>query len=101
MLILMIIVLDSRFDDGFEDEEWKYSASVTRILDRVRWTTIQAYSLLLITGTVIALIWANSPWAHGYHALWETSVGIDVGGRALRRLPRCGSIVTRGWVQKR
>jgi hypothetical protein len=29
---------------GFEDEEWKYSASVTRILDRAHWTTIQAYS---------------------------------------------------------
>lgn len=29
---------------GFGDEEWKYSTSVTRIIDRVRWTTIQAYS---------------------------------------------------------
>jgi len=29
---------------GFGDEEWKYSTSITRILDRARWTTIQAYS---------------------------------------------------------
>ena len=32
------------------------------------WTTIQAYSLLLITGTVIALIWANTDIA-SYHRL--------------------------------
>lgn len=29
---------------GFGDQKWKYSSSVTRILDRSRWTTIQAYA---------------------------------------------------------
>jgi hypothetical protein len=29
---------------GFGDEAWKYSTSVTRILDRRRWTAVQVYS---------------------------------------------------------
>ncbi|GAC57454.1 Na(+)/H(+) antiporter NhaA [Gordonia hirsuta DSM 44140 = NBRC 16056] len=31
--------------------------------------------LLLISAAVIALIWANSPWRGGYHALLDTRVG--------------------------
>lgn len=31
--------------------------------------------LLLVTG-VLALAWANSPWAHEYHAFWERTVAI-------------------------
>ncbi len=47
---------------GFGDEEWKYSASVTRILDRARWTTIQAYSSKEIdqVGLEIASLQSNS-----------------------------------------
>ena len=25
------------------------------------------------------MIWANSPWHHGYEALWETELGIQLG----------------------
>ncbi|MBE15712.1 MAG: Na+/H+ antiporter NhaA [Cytophagaceae bacterium] len=34
---------------------------------------------LLLLMVVIALIWANSPWHHSYHALWETEIAIVIG----------------------
>lgn len=37
-------------------------------------------AMLLLVATVLALLWANSPWAHGYEALWSTEVGVRVGG---------------------
>jgi NhaA family Na+:H+ antiporter len=37
-----------------------------------------AGGLVLLVCAAIALIWANSPWEHGYHALWETQISIGV-----------------------
>ncbi|BBZ26421.1 Na(+)/H(+) antiporter NhaA 2 [Mycolicibacterium madagascariense] len=34
---------------------------------------------LLLAFTVIAIVWANSPWAHGYSAFWGTEVGLRFG----------------------
>jgi len=39
--------------------------------------------ILLIIATVIALAWANSPFAESYHHLWHTYVKIDIGGIGL------------------
>jgi len=39
--------------------------------------------ILLIIATVIALAWANSPFAESYHHLWHTYVKIEVGGVGL------------------
>ena len=39
--------------------------------------------ILLIIATVIALTWANSPFAESYHHLWHTYVKIDIGGVGL------------------
>ncbi|MFZ1518839.1 MAG: Na+/H+ antiporter NhaA [Ignavibacteriaceae bacterium] len=36
--------------------------------------------ILLIIATVIALAWANSPFAESYYHLWHTYIKIDVGG---------------------
>ncbi len=33
--------------------------------------------------TLVALIWANSPWAHHYHALWHTPLAISLGESSL------------------
>jgi NhaA family Na+:H+ antiporter len=38
-----------------------------------------AGGLLLVLAAAAALICANSPWQHGYHALWETPVGGTIG----------------------
>ena len=38
-----------------------------------------AAGLVLLACATVALVWANSPWAHGYHAVWETPVTLRVG----------------------
>lgn len=42
-----------------------------------------AGAILLLACAVIALLWANSPWAGGYVRLWRTPVTIGVGRGAL------------------
>jgi NhaA family Na+:H+ antiporter len=39
--------------------------------------------ILLLLCTVVALVWANSPWAHAYTALWHTLIAVRVGGFTL------------------
>lgn len=38
-----------------------------------------AGSLLLLLAAAIALVWANSPWADSYDALWHAHLTLDVG----------------------
>jgi len=35
--------------------------------------------ILLIVATLIALIWANSPWSESYQSLWHTQVTVSIG----------------------
>jgi NhaA family Na+:H+ antiporter len=35
--------------------------------------------ILLLAATVIALVWANSPWEHSYHAMWDKEVTAGFG----------------------
>jgi NhaA family Na+:H+ antiporter len=48
-------------------------AETSRIADILRKETVGG--VLLLAGTVLALVWANSPWAAGYEALQHTAVG--------------------------
>jgi NhaA family Na+:H+ antiporter len=41
--------------------------------------------ILLLLCTVIALVWANSPWASTYTSLWQTKISIGVGSFALAK----------------
>jgi Na+:H+ antiporter, NhaA family len=41
--------------------------------------------LLLMVAIVVALIWANSPWAESYDALWQTRVTVGFGDLALSK----------------
>jgi NhaA family Na+:H+ antiporter len=41
--------------------------------------TAPAGGIVLLGCAAIALVWANSPWAHGYHALWDTPFAIRLG----------------------
>ncbi|KHK00972.1 Na+/H+ antiporter NhaA type [Desulfovibrio sp. TomC] len=51
-----------------------------------RFSHIQASGgLMLIACTVIALIWANSPLASSYFALWETPVSLGFGDMVLSK----------------
>lgn len=41
--------------------------------------TEAASGVVLVVAAAVALAWANSPWRHGYLALWETPVTFRVG----------------------
>jgi Na+/H+ antiporter NhaA len=36
-------------------------------------------ALALVAATVVALVWANSPWSASYEALWTTELGVRLG----------------------
>lgn len=51
-----------------------------------RWRAVNTESAsagLLLVATLIALIWANSPWSASYEALWNASGVVRVGGAEL------------------
>ena len=39
-----------------------------------------AGGVLLLGATLIALVWANSPWSASYDTLWHTEVAFEIGG---------------------
>jgi Na+:H+ antiporter, NhaA family len=39
--------------------------------------------ILLLAATVLALVWANSPWEHSYHSIWEKEVTAGFGQTVL------------------
>ena len=42
-----------------------------------------AGGILLLIATVIALVWANSPWEESYHGIWHTTFTLGVGNYVL------------------
>lgn len=48
-----------------------------------RFLHIEAVSgIALLLAAVVALVWANSPYAHSYHTLWNVSLSIGIGSLA-------------------
>ena len=45
--------------------------------------TESAGGVVLVAATVIALVWANSPWKASYVDLWTTHVDVSIGSRSL------------------
>lgn len=43
-----------------------------------------AGGIVLMVATVVALVWANSPWADGYNNLWHAYVSVGFGEHALK-----------------
>ncbi len=41
--------------------------------------------LLLLLCSVIALVWANSPWEHSYHILWHSKMQVSLGAHAINQ----------------
>jgi NhaA family Na+:H+ antiporter len=39
-----------------------------------------AGGILLMAAAVAALVWANSPWSHSYHAFWHAKLGVGIVG---------------------
>jgi len=58
-----------------------------RLLTRGSWSETQRFSqilrketiggMLLLAAAGAALVWANSPWAHAYHAMSEFAIGLE------------------------
>jgi Na+:H+ antiporter, NhaA family len=49
-----------------------------------RFLHVEALSgIVLLIATAAALIWANSPAAHSYHAFWETRVALNFGALSI------------------
>ncbi len=40
--------------------------------------------VVLVAMALVALAWANSPWASTYEHLWQTEVGVEIGSWTLR-----------------
>ena len=50
----------------------------------VRFSHVEAAGgIVLVAATVVALVWANSPWKAGYESLWSTNVRFEFGSYAL------------------
>jgi NhaA family Na+:H+ antiporter len=80
---------DQRYDgpwdlDSLVDEIEKPLGVQVRLLFQ-QFTRLQASGgILLLAATVLALVWANSPWGQSYFALWETYLTTELGNLALR-----------------
>src|SRR5947209_14681030 len=48
---------------------------------------------VLLGATVLALLWANSPWRHTYESVWNTALSIRIGGGEI-------SATLRQWVNQ-
>jgi len=44
-----------------------------------------ASGITLMLAALVALAWANSPWAAAYHATWATQIGLQIGDLVLVR----------------
>ena len=46
-----------------------------------KFAKIESFSgILLFSATIIALIWANSPYGYIYESLWQYKIGINTQG---------------------
>jgi NhaA family Na+:H+ antiporter len=69
-------------------EAWKPLRRAAQLAARPleRFLAIEAASgILLLLSAAAALIWANSPWAPAYAALWHTPIGLRLGSFAFER----------------
>ncbi len=48
---------------------------------------------LMVVATIVALLWANSPWRHSYNSLWATHLAILIGSHGI-------SATLRVWVNQ-
>nr|WP_236517935.1 Na+/H+ antiporter NhaA [Sandaracinus amylolyticus] len=56
--------------------------TVTRPVEAFLATEVASGAILLVA-TIAALVWANSPWADRYHALWATPIGAHLGATTI------------------
>ncbi|WP_353829250.1 Na+/H+ antiporter NhaA [Agromyces sp. SYSU T0242] len=55
------------------------TSGVRRKVRLRRGSSDRAAAALLLAGTLLAILWANSPWGSTYEAFWETELDIGIG----------------------
>jgi Na+/H+ antiporter NhaA len=50
-------------------------------------------AIVLLAATVVALLWANSPWSSSYESVWTTKLSVQLGGEGI-------SLDLREWVNQ-
>ncbi|MFV0308297.1 MAG: Na+/H+ antiporter NhaA [Desertimonas sp.] len=51
----------------------------------VRFSHIEASGgVVLVIATLVALVWANTPWSASYESLWHTEISVEVGSYLFR-----------------
>jgi len=73
---------------GVPPEGWEPLMRVARLATRPleRFLRIEAASgIILLVAAVVALAWANSPWAASYEHLWSTTLGLRLGDFTFER----------------
>jgi NhaA family Na+:H+ antiporter len=45
--------------------------------------TEAAGGIVLVVATLVALVWANSPWEASYHTFWDTELALSLGDRSI------------------
>lgn len=69
-------------------EAWEPLLRLMRLASRPldRFLHVEASSgVVLLVVAALAMIWANSPWADHYTRLWDTPIGLRIGGVAFER----------------
>lgn len=72
----------SRASDSLPPEAWEPLLRLARLASTPveRFFRIEAASgVVLFAAAAIAIVWANSPWAASYFALWSAPVGLHLG----------------------
>lgn len=66
--------------------EWVHRSALRVMEPMSRFLHLEAASgILLLIAAAVAMIWANSPWASVYDALWATPLGFRLGPFAFER----------------
>lgn len=69
-------------------EAWEPLLRLVRLAGRPveRFLHVEASSgVVLLIAAAVAMIWANSPWADSYRALWHTPLGFGLGSLSFER----------------
>lgn len=75
-----------RAQSKHEVRSWRSRFSRLVVLPGARYIRIDEIAgAPLLLATVLALLWANSPWRDSYHAVWGAELAISLDGRALAR----------------
>lgn len=79
--------MSDRNDNDFPTAPPEASAALTRAKRSLR-APVDAFlhqqtagGIILLAAAVVALVWANSPWASSYSHLWHTPIGFHIGNQ--------------------